>query len=865
MSIIHLRLLGGAYLSAQENGCERLIAMPPKPTALLAYLAVAGADGRALRRDTLLALFWPELPDVRARAALRQVLFRVRRILGPGALRADRGSVALAPGALLCDVIAFEGHLAAGNPVAALELYRGELLAGFYVDGMSRELEAWIEGERARLNRRAFEASWSAAEEAERSHDAGAAATWARRVVALVPDDEIAARRYIELLDRCGDRAGALRAADELARRMEEEFGSEPSAETLAVVAAIRNRRAESGVSNAAEPAGSSAPTVVPPATPVHPQADLATPVPPESRAGEAAILPVRRPQWWPWPMRGSALPAAAVLAMLLALVGGAPLAPRGMRAARSITGLMAASAPAVTIASPVARRLYEEGLDRYYAGDEREAARLLHAAVAEDGSCAMCAYYASLADAQFDDTASVHMLRLAMRRARAVSQPERMLIRFGWADATNSPSRLAVADSLAMRYETWPEAQLAVGEALWMEGQYLDATPHLRLAISADSRGTTAASGDCPACTAEFLLVNAYKAADSMAAAVRAARAWVRTSPRSRSAWLELANALAGSGSYAEARAALDSSTAYAAGQRDDPIGRAQIEIRAGNFSEADDLLKTLALTGQANSRVDAFWWLVISLREQGRLREALALARGPLQSAEIASTLGPGAAPVAQGQLLFELGRFREAAATFEAYARADAREASDSSGALARRRAWFLTQAGSALAAAGDTDRLAALADTVQVWGRESGLGRDRHLYEYLRGLLFVARRRPTDAVVAFRRAMVSPTEGFSRLDLELANTLLELDRPMEAVPLLRSALSGSLEGGNFYATRTELQELLARAYDAAAEPDSAAAYYGRVLRAWRAADPRLGPRVANARAHIVVERQHLASRN
>ena len=547
--------------------------------------------------------------------------------------------------------------------------------------------------------------------------------------------------------------------------------------------------------------------------------------------------------------------PAATVLATLLALAGGELLAPHRIRAA----------APEVTIASPVARRLYEEGLDRYYAGDEREAARLLHAAVAEDGSCAMCAYYASLADARFDDTAAVRMLRLAMHRAGSVSQPERMFIHFGWADATNSPNRLAVADSLAMRYEAWPQAQLAVGEALWMEGQYLDAAAHLRLVISADSRVTAASSGDCAACTAEFLLVNSYKAADSMPAAVRAARAWVRVSPRSRSAWLELANALAGSGSYAEARAALDSSTTYAAGQRDDPIGRAEIEIRAGNFSEADVLLKTLALTGRADSRVDALWWLVISLRQQGRLNEALALARGPLDSAEIGSTAGPGAAIIAQGQLLFELGRYRDAAAIFEAYARPDAGAALAGSGVLARRRAWFLTQAGSALAAAGDTSRLAALADSVEAWGRQSGLGRDRRLYEYLRGLLFEARRQPADAVVAFRRAMVSPTEGFSRLDLELARTLLALERPMEAVPVLRSALSGSLEGGNYYATRTELQDLLARAYDAAAEPDSAAAYYGQVLRAWRAADPQLRPRVAIARAHIVVERQHLASRN
>ena len=54
MSAIHLHLLGGVQLSARESHGERLIATASKPLALLAYLAVAGADGRARRSDTLL-------------------------------------------------------------------------------------------------------------------------------------------------------------------------------------------------------------------------------------------------------------------------------------------------------------------------------------------------------------------------------------------------------------------------------------------------------------------------------------------------------------------------------------------------------------------------------------------------------------------------------------------------------------------------------------------------------------------------------------------------------------------------------------------------------------------------------------------
>ncbi len=820
--------------------------------ALLAYLAVAGADGRSLRRDTLLALFWPELPNARARAALRQVLFRVRRILGAGALRTDRESVSLAPGTLRCDVVAFEQALAEGDAATALELYRGDLLEGFYVDGMSGELETWMERERARLKRRALRVGWTLAEEAERSHDPVAATTWARRAVALEPDDEIVVRRLIELLDRCGDQAGALRAAADLARRMGGELGSRPSAETRKLVDEIRSRgnRADApgpkglGASESARPVSVGGAIAAGGRPAAEPTAVAAKP------AGPARPPAGRRPAL-----------AAAVIAVGLVTVGGGLLlgARSGRGAAPAVTG-----PPSVTIASPVARRLYEEGLGRYYAGDEREAGRLLHAALAEDGSCAMCAYFASLADARYDDKAAVRMLRLAMSLAGSVSEPERLFIHYGWADAANSPTRLAIAESLAVRYRPWPEAQLALGQSLWMAGDYIGAVLHLRSVISSDSARTGAASGDCPACTAEWLLVNLYKAADSLPTAVEVARAWVRASPHSRNAWLELSNALAGSGRYDEARAALDSSTAHAAGERDEPIGRAQIEIRAGNFAVADGLLRTVALTGRADSRADALWWLVISLRQQGRLREALAMAKGPLLSAERESTLASGAALVAQGQVLFELGHYPEAAADFEARARSDLGPEPVGVGNRARRLAWFLTQAGSALAAAGDTVSLAALADTVQAWGGQSGLARDRWLHEYLRGLLWMARKRPEEAVAAFRRAVVSETEGFSRLDLELASALLALDRPDEAVTLLRHALSGSIEGGNYYATRTELQELLARAFDRAAEPDSATAYYARVARAWRSADPPLQSRAARAGALGARSGQPLATR-
>src|SRR5438270_304467 len=92
------------------------------------------------------------------------------------------------------------------------------------------------------LRDRAFDISWRMAERAERAGDGFEAAHWGRRAAALAPDDEGAVRRLLALLDRLGDRAGALSAYEEFARHLGQDFDVEPAAETQALMRAIRGR-----------------------------------------------------------------------------------------------------------------------------------------------------------------------------------------------------------------------------------------------------------------------------------------------------------------------------------------------------------------------------------------------------------------------------------------------------------------------------------------------------------------------------------------------------------------------------------------------------------------------------------------------
>lgn len=843
--MIHLRLFGGVELTARGEGSERRLVLPPKPLALLAFLALAHAEGRTVRRDVPLALFWPELSSVRARAALRQTLFQLRRALGDGALDAGRDVIALSPEIISCDVVAFERAIAAGDSAAAMELYRGPLLHGFFIDGASSELESWIEKARAELVAKAFRACSALADEAAQAGNGIAAAHWARLAVSLSRDNEIAVRRLIEILDRFGDRAGALRVAGDFARWLSEEFGAAPSAETQGLIAAVRSRQP---VTSDPDP---------PPAAVSHSLIDSGPP------ALQEDADPVKQGS----PTRGVVSRHRLLLAtaVVSVVIGVAIVATRTGRGATPNGADAATSAsPAITIASPVAKRLYVEGTDRYFAGDVHEAARLLEAALAEDSACAMCAYYAALAYQPFDIATAARKLQVAMRLSGRVSEPERLLIHYRWADLTNSVQRSEVAESLVTRYAAWPEAQIAAAEAENVQGHWLAGAAHLRRVIAAQSLPDSASSDRCSVCFARLLLIDVYIAADSLPAALRVAQEVVRTRPNSRLGWLLLSRVLAQLGRYDDARAAIDTSTRYASGTDADVIEHAQIEIRAGNYDVADRLLTTMAQTGNSNLRFDALWFLVISLRAQGRLHDALATAEGPMRRGESASTEGTGETAVAEAQARFERGDYRRAAAIFanqafpyDSFSRATV-------GRAARQRVWSLTHTGSALAAAGDTVALAGIVDTVKAWGNRSGFGRDRLLHHYLRGLLWMARGQPDSAVVAFRLAMLSETQGYSRLNLQLARALLMTRRPQEAIPVLQHSLAGTLEAGNFYTTRTELQETLARAYEAAGERDSAVAYYRSVLRAWRHADPQFQPAIERVRVRLATDERLLAVR-
>jgi tetratricopeptide (TPR) repeat protein len=273
-----------------------------------------------------------------------------------------------------------------------------------------------------------------------------------------------------------------------------------------------------------------------------------------------------------------------------------------------------------------------------------------------------------------------------------------------------------------------------------------------------------------------------------------------------------------------------------------------AVIRIRAGRFAEADRYLGDQVRFGALAARGTAYDLLTTSYRYQGRLGEALAAV---LRLREALGAEGRFAGALTHGQVLFEMGRFRDAGTLFDSVL-ADAATRDSAPGARARATTWTMLHVAAAAAAQGDTGRLGRLADAMEESGAQSSLARDSRLHHHVRGLLRVLEERREEAIEEFRQATFSPTVGYTRTNLELGRVLLAQGRPAEAMRVVAPALRGALDASNTYVTHTELRELLGRAYDAAGVRDSAIAQYRWVAEAWRGGDPEFRARAARAAA-------------
>jgi serine/threonine protein kinase len=484
----------------------------------------------------------------------------------------------------------------------------------------------------------------------------------------------------------------------------------------------------------------------------------------------------------------------------------------------------------------------YQEGLRAHYAGQPTVAHPLFRAAVREDSTFAMAWYHLGRSAAT-EREVYAHVDRANRLARQHATDRERLLIGAHWAELMSDPSFHGIAETLARRYPDDVDGHFLLGVASTRDGDFLGALPHFERVVALDSASFGVREGPCRGCDALERMVSAYVDTDSLPAAERTARRWVRLHPGSALAWHELAWTLWRQDRSEESLRARHESTQRRATTTQDQMFPAVVALRVGDYATTDALLAERLRNGTADVRRAALFWQTISFRYQGRLREALASARRhrALVDAEVENP-HVWQSVALEAHVLFEMGRLAESAALIDSAA------AVAFGGLSATRDAqhviWVLTHGTTVAMAAGDTARVRLLADSMETLGRGSGFARDRRLHHYGRGMLSALRGDVDGAVASFRIA--TEPSYFSRAGLEFARLLIENGQAHEAVAVLHVVLRGPVVAGGFYTTRTELHELLGHAWAAAGRADSAAVNYRKVIDAWQHADPEFAHR-------------------
>jgi DNA-binding SARP family transcriptional activator len=556
--MLRLETFGGLALTDRRE--ER--PQPRRRLALLARLAPSGAKG--VSRDDLLALLWPERDFDSARHSLDQLLYEMRRALGVSPV-VGGAALRLDPAVISCDLAEWEAAVRRADLEAAVALYRGPFLQGFFLNG-SATFEHWADSVRSQLTsayRRTLESLATSTSANGKLHDSIA---WWRLLAA---EDRIGSRvalGLMEALAASGDRAGALEFFRVHERFVRAELEASPDPAVSAYARFLRSTTAHSPeLVNR---------TVDAPAAPVPaPAADLAAPVPAVSTGSVRRRSDRRRPLH-------VALALAAVASLLYGATAiGRHRTPAPMRD-RSHTAAFVAAATATTpghsrrsrseTTNIAAHELYERGSDplllRSDSG-ELVAIGYLSRAVALDTSYA--AAYATLASRY---TTATWTLKLSASERRAMRAR---------AEAT-ARRAIALDDSLA---DAHAEFGYLLAKVIYNEPE---AVAELEKAVSLDSSATSTYELLAP--TIGFL----GRADD----AIVAARAGVARDPLSASANAELGQALYFGGHYDEALARLAPLASLRPPLRRVPVYLGEVYLATGRWKEALAVLRPLANT---------------------------------------------------------------------------------------------------------------------------------------------------------------------------------------------------------------------------------------------------------------------------
>ena len=203
------------------------MALRPKDAALLAVIALSGP----IKADHLAAMLWPAASARQADTSLRQRLFRLRR---------DSGAALVSGGSLLSLAPELRTDLQPTLELIRVDEMAGqaEVLGDMEFDDLP-DLALWLRAERQKWCDQRDAVLAAAAAACEKSGAIAQGLAYAQRLVDSEPLAEHAQRRLMRLHYLRGDRAAAIHVFERFERRLKDELGTRPSAETIELLATI--------------------------------------------------------------------------------------------------------------------------------------------------------------------------------------------------------------------------------------------------------------------------------------------------------------------------------------------------------------------------------------------------------------------------------------------------------------------------------------------------------------------------------------------------------------------------------------------------------------------------------------------------
>lgn len=251
MEPLRIHLFGGFLLERGEWSLPPIASRVGR--SLFAYLVMN--QDRPLQRDYIAGTFWPELPDGRARRRLSHTIWQIQDVVNAGSVsHLEVTSNTLGFDTSIpywLDVEEFNASIAdsakedrthlrnpgAGSPRSAVELYRGDFMAGYFDEWVLVEQDHYRQKYLTAL-RRLVDAT-----KAEGAYEE--ALSFARRLTHHDPLSEDAHQEVMRLSFLLGRANEAIDQFERCRSVLEEELGTEPSPPTVAIYEKIlRQRRA---------------------------------------------------------------------------------------------------------------------------------------------------------------------------------------------------------------------------------------------------------------------------------------------------------------------------------------------------------------------------------------------------------------------------------------------------------------------------------------------------------------------------------------------------------------------------------------------------------------------------------------------